>query len=135
MFEGVPTRRIQFEYLDGLEIDFRPAVLDLNPLFVAASVAWIQPLTLAAQLPEDHPRHLGEERANRAMAKAYSMSVMVGSSTSDELDGFTAAEWEAWLLEHPEEFASIRSVAEIRTNFVDETEDEIGDRIVAQVGL
>jgi hypothetical protein len=117
VLEGIPVRTIRFEYLDGgLELSFRPAVLDLNPLFVAATAAYLHPLLLAAQLPDDHPRHLTEERAEAALAKAYGMAVIV-TGNSPEL----------------EEFRSLRSVAEVRTNFVEAAQTEVEQAEAARI--
>ena len=125
MFEDMPTRTVCFQYLDGLEVEIRPAVLELNQLYVAAAIAWLRPLMLASQLPDDNPHRLTEERSERALAKAYGMAIMVGSSTSDAMDRYTPAEWEAWLLGHRDEFASLRSVAAVPGNFVPDHPDGI----------
>lgn len=119
MFESIPTREIQFSYLDDLVVTVRPACVDLNPLYVAAASYWVAPLKLASQLPDDHPRKLSDERALIALAKVYGMAVMAGSS-DERLAAFTPDQWEAWLLENQPEFQSIRDVCEVRTNFVDQ---------------
>ena len=121
--EGVSTREIEFSYLDGLTLTIAPAVPDLNPLFAAAYAALIQPLTLAARLPEDHPRALTDERARPALAKAYAQAVVFGSNDPAMKD-FGPAEWEDWLLEHPRELESLTSIAQVRTNFSNENENE-----------
>ncbi len=118
MFESIPTREIQFSYLDDLTITIRPAVTDLNPLYLAAGCAWVNPLRLAAELPEDHPRHLTEERALHALAKAYGMAVLTSPCSDPEMDAFTPSEWEDWLLGNLPEFQTIRDYAPVRTNFV-----------------
>jgi hypothetical protein len=113
---------MRFDYLEDLEVRFRAAVLgDVNPLFQAVTVAFIQPLELAASLPDDHPRKLTDERAERALAKAYAHGVMEGrpGGQAEGEAAFRPVEWEAWLLEHRAEFASIRSVAEIEDNFLE----------------
>ena len=118
----IPTRTMRFDYLDGLEVTFRAAVLgDLNPLWQAVAVAFITPLELAASLPESHPRKLTEERAERALAKAYAHAAMEGRP-GGQAEGeapFRPGEWEAWLLENRDEFASIRSVAQVEENFLE----------------
>ena len=124
----IPTRTLCFEYLEGLEVVFRPAVLELNPLFVACVVQWVQPLQLAAQLPEGHPRKLSDERANAALRKVYANGVLQGKLRSVSEDrAATPAEWEAWLEAHPAEFDSLRSVAECPENFTppEEPHDEL----------
>ena len=122
------TRTICFEYLDDLELEFRPAVLELNPIFVACVIQWVHPLQLAAKLPEGHPRKLSEERATAALRKVYANGVLQGelSSVSDDRPA-TPAEWEAWLESHPAEFDSLRSVAECPENFQppEEPHDEL----------
>ena len=116
----IPTRRIRFEYLDGLEIDFRPAVLELNPIFAAGVIQWVQPLQLAAQLPDDHPRHLSDQRATAALAKAYAIGVMQGSPEPGADAPAKPKQWEEWLIANPAEFESIRAIAEIESNFTTE---------------
>ncbi len=116
----IPTRTINFDYLDDLKVRFRAAVLgDTNPLYQAVTIAFIQPLELAASLPEGHPRKLTEDRAEKALAKAYAHGVMEGrpGGQGENEPPFRPQEWEAWLLEHLEEFATIRSVAEVEENF------------------
>ncbi len=119
----IPTRTMRFDYLDDLEVRFRAAVLgDLNPLWQAVTVAFITPLELAASLPEGHPRKLSEERAERALAKCYAHAAMEARPSREGLVGvvpFTPREWEAWLLENRDEFASIRSVAQVEDNFLE----------------
>jgi hypothetical protein len=116
---NVPIRTVEFSYLDGLEVHIRPAVLDLNPLYLAACQTWLSPLKLAGLLPEGHPRALTEKRAVAGLAKCYAMAVCAGSNV-DEMDAWQPDQWEAWLLEHPDEFESLRTVAPVRTNFVPE---------------
>ncbi len=135
--EGVPTREIEFSYLGGLTLTIAPAVPDLNPLFAAAYVALIQPLTLAARLPEDHPRALTDERARPALAKAYAQAVVFGTN-EPSMEDFGPEQWEDWLLEHPRELESLTSIAQVRTNFTTEAEDqaqelarEVAERLVA----
>jgi hypothetical protein len=116
------SRTIRFDYLEGLEVVVKPAVLDLNPIYQAATIAYVQPLRLAAQLPDDHPRRLTEERAVAALVKAYAAAVMIAGDR-DGMDDWRPHQWETWLAAHPEEFQSIRDVAEVRTNFVSEEEE------------
>jgi hypothetical protein len=115
----VPTRIIEFPYLDGLELTIRPAVLDLNPLYVVACSAWLSPLKLAGELPDDHPRALTDARAEAALAKAYALAV-VWESNKPAHEAYGPDDWEAWLLENPQEFRSLQTIAPVRTNFVDE---------------
>lgn len=123
----IPTRTICFNYLDDLEITFRPAVLELNPIFAAGVIQWVQPLQLAAQLPEGHPRKLTEERALAALAKAYSIGVMQGSPDRDAEAPAKPEQWEAWLLANPAEFQSVRDIAEVESEFV--TEEPAADSL------
>jgi hypothetical protein len=113
----IPTRRIRFEYLDGLEVEFAPAVLELNPIFAACVIQWVQPLQLAAQLPDGHPHKLSDERALAALAKCYAAGAMRGSPDRDAEAPAKPQQWEAWLLANPPEFENIRSVAEVASNF------------------
>ena len=122
--EGVPIREVEFSYLDGLTITVGPAAPDLNPLFAAAYIAFLEPLTLAARLPDDHPRALTEARARPALAKAYAEGVVFGAD-DPTFDGYTPAQWEEWLLENDEEFDSLISVVQMRSNFVTEQEEQL----------
>ena len=126
---AIPTRVICFSYLDNLEIEIRPALLDLNPLFHACCLAWLQPLTLSALLPDDHPRTLSEGRATGALAKVWGASVIVGSPTDDELNAYSAEEWTAWLIsdEHLPEFKSLREIAEEGACFVADYKAPVGE--------
>jgi hypothetical protein len=108
---SIPSRQVRFDYLDGLTFEVRQADLEVNPLFAAATIAWIQPLQLASSLPEGHPRKLSEERANAAMVKVYAMAIIWGNPDPSAEAPATPEVWEAWLLEHPDEFLSVREVA------------------------
>ncbi len=133
--EGVPTRELEFSYLDSLVLIIAPAVPDLNPLFAAAFMACIEPLTLAARLPEDHPRALTDERARPAIARAYAQGVVFGS-LNPEMDAYSPDQWEEWLLNNPRELESILSVAQVRTNFTSASEDqahEIAQEVAQQL--
>lgn len=114
---SVPERNVRFEYLDGLEVSIRVAHMEHNAIFRAGVITWVQPLTLAASLPEGHPRRLSEEQALEVMAKLYGMGVMAGSRTNVQLDQASPDDWSDWLLEHPDEFELLRSVAPIPENF------------------
>jgi len=109
------VRRIHFEYLGDVMVDIVAADVS-NPLFAVLGNAHIQPLTLAASVGR-----LSEERATAALASVYSQAVVMGSP-SPGLEDQTTAEWEKWLLAHPIEFATIRSIAESPENFQDEDE-------------
>jgi len=102
----VNQRRVVFEYLDGLAIDIMPADIDLNPVYQAAVLTHLRPYTLAASLGR-----LSEERSEQLLARVYADGIIVGSPT-DGHDKWRQADWEKWLLEHKEEFATLRSVAE-----------------------
>ncbi len=119
--EGVPTREIEFSYLP-LVVTVGPAVPDLNPLFAAAHISYLEPLRLAASLPEDHPRFLTEAKARPALAKAYAEAVVFGAD-DPALDGWAPAQWEEWLLANPSEFDWFITVAQERTNFVSEQDE------------
>jgi len=109
------VRRIEFEYLGGLSVDIVAADVT-NPLFQLLSRLLLGPLTLAAELGR-----LSEERAEKALRTIYAQAVVVGSITP-ELSSYSHEQWDKWLLEHPIEFATIRSIAESPENFVDEDE-------------
>lgn len=102
-------RRLNFE--DGDEVDIGPAIAELNSVFHAASMAHVQPFTFAVQAGR-----LSEERSLEILADAYAEGVMMGSPTP-ELTGFSTKQWRKWLLNNPEKFANIRSIAEVKRNF------------------
>lgn len=101
----------------GVEVDILPAVPEFNPLFNAAATACIKPLSLSA-----HLGRLSEEVAQEALARAYAEGVIVGSPTP-ELEHLDREGWYQWLLQHPDEFAIIRSIAEVKRNFDPDAED------------
>lgn len=112
------VRRITFEYLD-VSIDVLPAVVAENAVFRAAFAAYVQPYRLAAQLGR-----LSEDTARRGLAKAYAEGVITGSPTPALCD-YGRADWERWLLEHPDEFETIRAVCEVAENFKDQADGEV----------
>lgn len=97
--------RVRFATLGGFCVDVMPAIPEVNPLFRAASIAYVAPLSLASRVGR-----VSEVVGRRALARAYAEGVVCGSP-SPEADGWGPAEWAAWLLGHPGEFDWIRSLA------------------------
>lgn len=103
-------RRLRFDYIP-IAIDILPADPKVNRIYAAAAMAHVQHLTLAAQLGR-----VSEDRAEQALAKAYAEGVVVGSPTPG-YEHYERSDWERWLLAHRDEFAQLRSIAEVPENF------------------
>lgn len=103
-FDPLALRRVRFAYLGDVALDCRVPDLNLNPAFREAVMRHIAPLRLAERMGA-----LSEESALRGLARAYAEGVIVGSP-SPSLGLLDAAGWEAWLLEHPEEFDKLREL-------------------------
>lgn len=108
-------RRINLAYVP-IRIDVLPADPEINPVYRAASLAFVQPYSLAASLGR-----LREETSVRALARAYAEGVICGSP-DDEYIYYDREDWVRWLTAHPEEFGTIRSICEVRKNFEDPDE-------------
>lgn len=106
------VRRIRFEYLD-VDIDV-VAADPSNMVFGLLVKTHLGPLSLAAELGR-----LTEETALQKMALIYAEAIIVGSPTPS-LEQNTRADWEQWLITHPEEFVSLREICECPDNFVEE---------------
>lgn len=116
-------RRVCLEYVP-VRIDIMPAIAELNPFYRAAAMAFVQPYSLSAALGR-----ITEETATDALARAYAEGVISGSPDAP-FTAYSTHEWYHWLIDHPAEFADLRSVAEMKSNFV-EGEDG-GDVLAAQ---
>jgi hypothetical protein len=97
--------RVRFAALGGFSVDVMPAIPEVNPLFRAASIAFVRPLSLASALGR-----VSEHVGRRALVRAYAEGVICGSP-SPEADGWGRKEWIAWLEAHPDEFDWIRNLA------------------------
>lgn len=97
---------IKFEAHE-VEFDVGPAFTDLNPLYRAAAIAYVQPYTLSSQLGR-----ISEERSTELLAAAYAEGVIFDSRPT-----MTSQEIRSWLIAHPNEFTIIREYAEHRRNF------------------
>ncbi len=117
----IPIRTIRLEYMDNLEVEVRPAIPELNPIFAAFAHAVLKPLEIAARLPDDHPRALTEERALAALHRCYAAGVMLGSPTHPEMNDWVPAEWEKWLAGQVDAFLDIKDVCESEATW-DESE-------------
>jgi len=118
-------RRIRLEDWD-VDVDVRPAVRELNPLFRAAQLAFYMPHKLAIEL-----KRLPEERANALEARVYAESVIAGSPTP-VFSEFASREWADWLIAEPDAFLALRSICAEAKNF--DPRNEVGHGDVAEHG-
>lgn len=91
-----------------LSIDCWPPFVDLNPLYRAASMHFVQPYKLAIDAGK-----LSEESAVRVLAQAYAEGVIAKSPT-DGFQDLKGSDWIDWLVEHPDHFADLRAHVEVR---------------------
>ena len=103
-------RTISFDYLD-VQINVAVADPELNPLYRAASITYVQPISFAIALGR-----VDEQRATDALARCYAEGVIVGSPTPG-LDAYGVKEWYSWLKAHPAEFDQLRGLCEVTANF------------------
>ena len=82
---------------------------DLNEYFRAASMAYVQPHTLAMSLGR-----LTEEREREILQQAYACGVVLDTEPK-----MREAQILAWFKTHPKEFDILFEIADHRENFID----------------
>lgn len=97
--------RLEFPDL-GVVIDCEDADPATNPIFKAALITYVQPLSLAVRVGR-----LSEEVATAHLAKAYSRGVIVGSDT-EGFEDYDEERWAKWLIENPAAFDGMREALE-----------------------
>ena len=100
-------QRIRFQFDDGdVVIDFMLADLATNCIFRASYMAHIQPYEWATRLGR-----VSDQRNLELLAKVYAEGVITGSPEGEYQD-YTVADWEKWLLEHPNQLMTLYEKAQ-----------------------